>query len=101
MEQPAYSYTLYPKHACTSSPLYLLVQMCSTIIHGGSILSTVCAGYGDFWLLLMCVDINECLFNMDNCSQVCTNTEGGFACSCGDGYTLGEDGTSCEGVVSN
>ena len=49
----------------------------------------------------MCVDINECLLNMDNCSQVCTNTEGGFACSCGDGYTLGEDGTSCEGVVSN
>ena len=35
---------------------------------------------------------------MDNCSQVCTNTEGGFTCSCRDGYTLGEDGTSCEGV---
>ena len=35
--------------------------------------------------------------NMDNCSQVCTNTEGGFTCSCRDGYTLGENGTSCEG----
>ena len=45
----------------------------------------------------MCVDVNECLLNMDNCSQVCTNTEGGFTCSCRDGYTLGEDGTSCEG----
>ena len=46
----------------------------------------------------MYIDINECLSNMDNCSQVCTNTEGGFTCSCRDGYTLGEDGTSCEGA---
>ena len=51
-------------------------------------------------VVYMCTDINECLLNMDNCSQVCTNTEGGFTCSCRDGYTLGEDGTSCEGVFS-
>ena len=37
---------------------------------------------------------------MDNCSQVCTNTEGGFTCSCRDGYTLEEDGPFCEGVCT-
>ncbi|XP_040583657.2 LOW QUALITY PROTEIN: low-density lipoprotein receptor-related protein 2 [Lepeophtheirus salmonis] len=36
-----------------------------------------------------CLDINECsLTTMNNCSQICTNLNPGYACSCTDGYEL-------------
>ena len=43
-------------------------------------------------------DIDECLEKTDNCSQMCTNTEGNFTCGCDDGYLLGSDGTTCNGM---
>ena len=39
-----------------------------------------------------CTDINECDENNGNCSHTCTNTSGGFVCSCDDGYVLNDDG---------
>ncbi|KAM0968487.1 hypothetical protein ACFX2A_017136 [Malus domestica] len=45
-----------------------------------------------------CHDINECEdANLNNCEQKCTNTEGGYACSCRKGYhSKGEvDGEGC------
>ncbi|XP_015126789.1 low-density lipoprotein receptor-related protein 2 [Diachasma alloeum] len=35
-----------------------------------------------------CEDINECTTGTHHCSQVCTNTKGGFSCSCIEGFTL-------------
>ena len=41
-------------------------------------------------------DINECLSNHD-CTVGCENTRGSYKCSCGDGYKLAGDGTTCVG----
>ena len=47
---------------------------------------------------LNCVDIDECISNLDNCDDnaTCTNTEGGFDCECNDGYS--GDGITCTPV---
>lgn len=37
--------------------------------------------------------------NTNNCSQVCTNNDGGFSCSCKEGYRLANDRISCEGII--
>ena len=46
--------------------------------------------------LLYCLDINECGTGV--CPQYCTNSEGGFQCSCYDGYQLSTDKISCVGM---
>ncbi len=45
-----------------------------------------------------CTDINECDENNGNCSHTCTNTSGGFVCSCDDGYVLNDDGFNCDNI---
>lgn len=44
-----------------------------------------------------CLDVDECA-TWSYCSQLCTNTVGGFACSCVDGYVLRPDKTSCKAL---
>ena len=46
-----------------------------------------------------CVDINECSANTHNCADEadCTNTEGGFTCSCKTGFN--GNGYQCSGTV--
>lgn len=39
-----------------------------------------------------CVDADECVYD-ETCSQICTNTEGSFKCSCVSGYQ--QNGTNC------
>ena len=48
----------------------------------------------------MCIvsDINECGSGKNDCDQVCHNIPGSYKCSCGDGYTLLSDNTTCEGM---
>lgn len=46
---------------------------------------------------LTCVDVDECATEA-YCSQLCTNTVGGFSCSCVDGYVLRPDKTSCKAL---
>ena len=43
-------------------------------------------------------DIDECFEGTDNCSQICTNTEGSFTCECYDGYLLDTDEATCNGM---
>ena len=50
--------------------------------------------------VLFMADIDECASPGDNnCSTnaTCTNTPGGFTCTCNQGYT--GDGTTCEGEI--
>ena len=42
-------------------------------------------------------DIDECTESVDDCTQLCTNTPGGFNCSCSHTYTLSDDGRTCIG----
>ena len=44
-------------------------------------------------------DIDECAMAKDDCAHNCTNTIGGFNCSCRDGYELEEDGKNCTGEL--
>ena len=39
------------------------------------------------FVLLLMIDYDECS-DLDRCSQVCNNWEGGYNCSCVDGYDL-------------
>ncbi|XP_075544125.1 sushi, von Willebrand factor type A, EGF and pentraxin domain-containing protein 1-like isoform X1 [Dermacentor variabilis] len=40
-------------------------------------------------------DVDECLFGSHNCSHLCVNTRGSYACACPPGTTLGDDGAAC------
>ena len=44
-------------------------------------------------------DVNECLSGtLNTCQQKCTNTEGGFSCSCNVGYVVNlANSTLCDG----
>ena len=42
-------------------------------------------------------DIIECDEGNGGCSQICTNTEGSFECSCRNGYVLDGVGYNCSG----
>ena len=45
-------------------------------------------------------DVDECAEGTSGCSQECTNTIGGFVCSCVEGYELEAfvDGKICNGM---
>ena len=47
---------------------------------------------------LICVDINECIEETDDCAQNCINTNGSYICSCNTGYYIDIDGRSCNGT---
>ena len=79
-----------------------LVEMASClkviIMDAGVKKIVVCQLYWHFsQLTFMCIDIDECRSNTDGCSQVCTNTEGSYICSCNSGYRLNEDRHTCNG----
>ncbi|XP_055860394.1 mucin-4-like [Biomphalaria glabrata] len=42
-----------------------------------------------------CLDIDECLLNIDGCEQSCENTNGGYHCLCLNGLKLNVDGVTC------
>jgi len=37
-----------------------------------------------------CIDVDECLTFGNNCSQICTNMNGTYSCSCRDGFDLSD-----------
>ena len=51
-------------------------------------------------IIITCVllDINECMENNGNCSQLCNNTLGSYQCDCEGGYTLDTDQLTCNGM---
>ena len=47
----------------------------------------------------MPIDVDECEgSSMNNCDQLCNNTEGSYHCSCNGGFQLADDGATCEGI---
>ena len=49
---------------------------------------------------LAIANTNECEEGIDNCEQLCTDTEGSFVCGCNEGYVLDANGFSCNGRYS-
>lgn len=49
-------------------------------------------------IVIFTSDINECTSaTLNKCNQVCTDTMGGFTCTCNDGFI--EDGNNCNGTI--
>ena len=46
-------------------------------------------------------DIDECVEDIDDCAQNCTDTDGSYVCSCGIGYRLANDSHGCNGGYDN
>ena len=42
-------------------------------------------------------DIDECVPGLNRCDHNCTNTAGGYFCTCMDGYELESDNHTCTG----
>ena len=45
------------------------------------------------------IDIDECDIGTSNCTQRCTNEDGGFFCTCKGGYQLDSDNKTCKGIT--
>ena len=45
-------------------------------------------------------DTDECADGIDDCAQVCTDTDLGYTCSCRSGYRLASDGRGCDGKTN-
>ena len=45
--------------------------------------------------IFLCLDVDECTAELDDCQQTCTNNDGGFNCSCDSGYLLNSDMKTC------
>ena len=40
-------------------------------------------------------DVDECSTNVNDCEQLCVNTNGSYHCDCGEGFALNSDGRTC------
>ena len=52
---------------------------------------------GFFFYFFFFPDIDECLEGTAKCNQYCHNSDGGYVCSCHQGYTLDSDKHTCVG----
>ena len=48
-------------------------------------------------MVVILIDVDECLLLNGGCHQLCINTEGSNACDCEEGFQLMEDEINCEG----
>ena len=49
---------------------------------------------------VMLTDVNECVNNNNGqCEHNCFNNIGSYICTCDPGYTLANNGFSCEGIL--
>lgn len=53
--------------------------------------------HGINFLVYGYADIDECVEDIDDCAQNCTDTDGSYVCSCGIGYRLANDSHGCNG----
>ena len=51
------------------------------------------------YITCTCTDVDECAEDTDECTQLCTDTEGSYFCSCEAGYDLAEDQHGCVGEI--
>ena len=46
------------------------------------------------------IDIDECEVGTSNCTQICNNNDGGYSCTCYDGYQINDsDNRTCKGIT--
>lgn len=52
-------------------------------------------GYSNDILSGTCIDVDECIEDNGNCSNICINLLGSYLCACETGYELDVDKHSC------
>ena len=72
--------------------------MCNNVWHKDTIILCLVNHVISIHIIYI-LDVNECATNNGGCSQICTNTDGSFVCSCNPGYTLAADGVTCNGMA--
>ena len=75
--------------------VYLVI--CWEPITNHAMVSLVSTFIRDYSSIQYSLDIDECRTNIGNCSQLCTNTDGSYFCSCQSGYLLEANNQSCNG----
>ena len=75
--------------------VYLVI--CWEPITNHAMVSLVSTLIRDYSTIQYSLDIDECSTNKGNCSQLCMNTNGSYACLCQSGYLLGANNQSCNG----
>lgn len=77
-------------HHCSENDRGGCSQKCHNITDGGYI----CACYSGYIISQdnrkHCVDIDECQTGQHQCSHICTNLNGSYACSCRQGFQLSD-----------
>lgn len=77
-------------HHCTTNDRGGCEHKCHNITDGGYI----CACYSGYIISMdnrkHCVDIDECQTGQHQCSHICTNLNGTYACSCRQGFKLSD-----------
>ena len=71
-------------NSCESELLMLIVKL---------LLSRPC-------VYMYFVDVNECAEGIDDCVQICTDTDGSYVCSCAPGYLLTNNSRGCDGMFT-
>ena len=50
---------------------------------------------GDYTFSFIFSDIDECALGLDDCQQLCSNSQGAYVCSCQPGSMLQSDNRTC------
>ena len=70
----------------------------SGLCEGTKTTVTICACAGQ---ILVFIDVDECENNLHNCSYMCVNQNGSYSCTCDRGYSLQDDGETCQSKCHN
>ena len=69
-----------------------------SLVEASSPISTSIAVNGGNVFSYFRIDINECIEDINDCAQICTDTLGSYTCSCRPGYRLASDDYQCDGM---
>lgn len=57
----------------------------------------ICLWHNYYYIRYIDIDSDECLVNNGGCDQECNNYEGGYSCTCEEGFRLDDDNVTCKG----
>ena len=73
--------------------LYIHVHSCGLL---QIILRYIPSYHYTFMQVHICItDVDECSTSVNDCEQLCVNTNGSYHCDCGEGFALNSDGRTC------
>ena len=77
------------EYLCVESVLLFPLLIALELLSVSCVIQTI--------LFTVFVDIDECADGIDGCTQICTNANGTYTCSCSSGYRLASNRRMCNG----